>query len=57
MASHAATRQDYPIQKGHMTVDYLREKAHFRPRTDDFASMLRVRDHAARLLRSWYRVS
>ncbi|GBE85334.1 hypothetical protein BKA93DRAFT_735456 [Sparassis latifolia] len=44
----------YPIQKKILTVDYLRDHCHLRARTDTIASMLRLRDHAQRVLHHFY---
>jgi asparaginyl-tRNA synthetase len=37
----------YPIQKKRMTLDYLRDIAHLRPRTNTFGAVFRVRHTAA----------
>ncbi|KIM21318.1 hypothetical protein M408DRAFT_333518 [Serendipita vermifera MAFF 305830] len=39
--------ETYPIQKKTHTTEFLREHAHFRPRTDEIARMLRLR-HAVK---------
>lgn len=36
--------QDYPLQKKRHTVEFLREKAHLRPRTNLFGAVTRVRN-------------
>ncbi|THH08290.1 hypothetical protein EW146_g9043 [Bondarzewia mesenterica] len=44
----------YPIQKQTMSVDYLRDHAHLRPRTDATGSMLRLRDQTMRSLHDYF---
>ena len=48
--------QTYPIQKQALSVDYLRDNAHLRARTDVVSAMLRVRDHALRTLHRYFEV-
>lgn len=38
---------DYPIQPKRMTMEYLREKAHFRMRTNTFSAVFRIRHAVA----------
>ncbi|MDE7375471.1 MAG: asparagine--tRNA ligase [Muribaculaceae bacterium] len=38
---------DYPLQKKGHTLEFLREKAHLRPRTNTFSAVLRVRSAMA----------
>ena len=38
-----ASPDDYPLQKKGHTLEFLREKAHLRPRTNFFGSVLRIR--------------
>ena len=39
--------ETYPLQKKGHTMEFLREKAHLRPRTNTFGAVLRVRSHLA----------
>lgn len=38
-----ASVEDYPLQKKGHTLEFLREKAHLRPRTNTFGAVLRIR--------------
>ena len=38
-----ASTEDYPLQKKGHTLEFLREKAHLRPRTNTFGAVLRIR--------------
>jgi len=38
-----ASAEDYPLQKKGHTLEFLREKAHLRPRTNTFGAVLRIR--------------
>lgn len=49
--------QVYPIQKKEHTIDYLREHAHLRPRTDEIANMLRLRHAVRRAFEDYFDVS
>ena len=42
-----ADPDSYPIQKKKMTLDYLRDIAHLRPRTNTFGAVFRIRHTAA----------
>ncbi|KAG9009289.1 asparaginyl-tRNA synthetase [Tulasnella sp. 427] len=44
----------YPIQKQSLSVAYLREQVHLRPRTDSIATVLRLRDKVARFFHEFY---
>ncbi|KAG1843112.1 hypothetical protein DFJ58DRAFT_717829 [Suillus subalutaceus] len=44
----------YPIQKQALPVEFLRDNAHLRARTDINAAMLRLRDSVLRTLHSYY---
>ncbi len=46
--------QDYPLQKKRHTVEFLREKAHLRPRTNLFGSVTRVRNTMAYAIHSFF---
>jgi asparaginyl-tRNA synthetase len=39
--------EEYPLQPKRMTMEYLREKAHFRMRTNTFSSVFRIRHAVA----------
>ena len=40
---YGTTPNDYPLQKKGHTLEFLREKAHLRPRTNTFGAVLRIR--------------
>lgn len=42
-----ASTSDYPLQKKHHSVEYLRSIAHLRPRTNLFSAAFRIRSSAA----------
>ena len=42
-----ADPEEYPMQKKGHTLEFLREKAHLRPRTNTFGAVLRVRSNLA----------
>ncbi|KIJ61659.1 hypothetical protein HYDPIDRAFT_136994 [Hydnomerulius pinastri MD-312] len=44
----------YPVQKQALTVEYLRDHAHLRPRTDNGASVLRLRNSLLRALHGFF---
>jgi asparaginyl-tRNA synthetase len=44
----------YPIQKKRMTLDYLRDIAHLRPRTNTFGAVFRVRHTAAMAIHRFF---
>ena len=46
--------QIYPIQKQTLPVDYLRDHAHLRARTDTSAAILRLRDSLAKAFHRFY---
>ena len=45
---------DYPLQKKRHTVEYLREIAYLRPRTNLFSAVFRVRSEAAYAIHSFF---
>ena len=45
---------DYPLQKKRHTVEFLREKAHLRPRTNLFGAVTRVRNTMAYAIHSFF---
>jgi asparaginyl-tRNA synthetase len=49
-----ADADTYPIQKNVMTFEYLREQAHFRPRTATFASMFRIRSRVSKFVHDFF---
>ena len=42
-----ADPETYPMQKKGHTMEFLREKAHLRPRTNTFGAVFRIRHHMA----------
>ncbi len=46
---------DYPLQKQKMTMEYLREVAHLRPRTNTFGAIARMRDVLAAATHEFFR--
>ena len=44
----------YHLQPKHMTMEYLREKAHFRMRTNTFSSVFRIRHAVAFAIHKYY---
>jgi aspartyl/asparaginyl-tRNA synthetase len=46
----------YPIQKQALPVEFLRDNAHLRARTDINAAMLRLRDSVLRTLHDYFEV-
>lgn len=46
--------ETYPIQKQTLSVDYLRDHAHLRARTDTNASILRLRDSMTKVMQRFY---
>ena len=49
-----ACPQDYPLQKKRHTVEFLREKAYLRPRTNLFGAIARVRNTMAYAVHSFF---
>lgn len=49
-----ASTPDYPLQKKRHTVEYLREQAYLRPRTNLFSAVFRVRSEAAYAIHSFF---
>ena len=47
VAVEGASTADYPLQKKRHSVEYLREQAYLRPRTNLFSAVFRVRSEAA----------
>ena len=50
----AADPEEYPLQKKRHTLEFLREIAHLRPRTNTFGAMARVRNAMAFAIHSFF---
>ncbi len=50
----ADSDKDYPLQKKRHTLEYLREIAHLRPRSNTFAAVFRVRSLAAYAIHKFF---
>ncbi|MDP3486911.1 MAG: asparagine--tRNA ligase [Bacillota bacterium] len=50
----ATSNQDYPLQKKRHTLEYLREIAHLRPRSNLFSAVFRVRSVAAYAIHKFF---
>lgn len=50
----AANPETYPLQPKHQTMEFLREKAHFRMRTNTFSAVFRIRHAAAYAVHKFY---
>ena len=48
------SRSDYPLQKKHHTLEYLRTIAHLRPRTNTYGAVFRVRSAAAFAIHTFF---
>jgi len=46
--------ETYPLQPKRQTMEYLRSKAHFRPRTNTFSSVFRIRHAVAFAIHKYY---
>jgi len=46
--------ETYPMQQKHHTMEYLREVAHLRPRTNVIGAVTRVRHHAAQAIHQFF---
>ena len=49
-----ANPETYPMQKKGHTMEFLREKAHLRPRTNTFGAVFRIRHHMAIAIRKYF---
>ena len=49
-----ASVEDYPLQKKGHTLEFLREKAHLRPRTNTFGAVLRIRHAMAYAIHKFF---
>lgn len=54
VAVEGASTPDYPLQKKRHSVEYLREQAYLRPRTNLFSAVFRVRSEAAYAIHSFF---
>ena len=54
IAVEGTSTPDYPLQKKRHTVEYLREIAYLRPRTNLFSAIFRVRSEAAYAIHSFF---
>ena len=50
----AESDPDYPLQKKRHSLEYLREIAHLRPRTNTFSAVFKVRSVAAQAIHSFF---
>jgi len=50
----AADPDTYPLQKKNHTLEFLREKAHLRPRTNTFGAVLRIRHNMAYAIHKYF---
>ncbi|MBP6512657.1 MAG: asparagine--tRNA ligase, partial [Bacteroidia bacterium] len=49
-----ADAETYPLQKKGHTLEFLREIAHLRPRTNTFGAVLRIRHHLAFAIHKYF---
>ncbi len=49
-----ATDADYPLQKKKMSLEFLREQAYLRPRTNTFSAVFRIRSVAAMAIHEYF---
>ena len=49
-----ADPETYPLQKKGHTLEFLREIAHLRPRTNTFGAVLRIRHHMAQAIHRFF---
>src|SRR5690606_25151499 len=49
-----ADAETYPLQKKGHTLEFLREIAHLRPRTNTFGAVLRIRHHLAFAIHNYF---
>ena len=54
VAVEGTSTPDYPLQKKRHTVEYLREQAYLRPRTNLFSAVFRVRSEVAYAIHSFF---
>lgn len=50
----SATDADYPLQKKKMTLEFLREVAYLRPRTNTYSAVFRIRSIAAHAIHTYF---
>lgn len=51
---YSATNEEYPLQKKETSLEYLREIAHLRPRTNTFSSVFRLRHVLAQATHEYF---
>lgn len=49
-----ATDSEYPLQKKKMTLEFLREQAYLRPRTNTYSAVFRIRSVAAMAIHEYF---
>ena len=49
-----ATEADYPLQKKKMSLEFLREQAYLRPRTNTYSAVFRIRSVAAMAIHEYF---
>ena len=54
IAVEGASTPDYPLQKKRHSLEYLREIAYLRPRTNTFSAVFRIRSEAAYAIHSFF---
>lgn len=52
-----ATDSDYPLQKKKMTLEFLREVAYLRPRTNTYSAVFRIRSVAAMAIHEYFQTN
>ena len=50
----SATDADYPLQKKKMSLEFLREQAYLRPRTNTYSAVFRIRSVAAMAIHDYF---
>lgn len=50
----SATDSDYPLQKKKMTLEFLREQAYLRPRTNTFSAVFKIRSVAGMAIHEYF---
>ena len=54
VVTEAASEADYPLQKKRHSMEFLREIAHLRPRSNTFSAVFRIRSLAAYAIHSFF---
>ena len=52
-----ATDADYPLQKKKMSLEFLREQAYLRPRTNTYSAVFRIRSVAAMAIHEYFQTN